>query len=58
MSCWEKYYFYCLQAPNTDKPVLNAERRLNIAIDVARGISALHSGGNSVGPIVHRDVKP
>ena len=47
-----------MQAPNTDKPVLSAERRLNIAIDVARGISALHSGGNSVGPIVHRDVKP
>ncbi|XP_067932620.1 interleukin-1 receptor-associated kinase 4-like [Watersipora subatra] len=43
-------------AEDSDKPVLSADQRLQIAIDVAKGLGRLHHGDAT--PIVHRDVKP
>ncbi|XP_067933289.1 interleukin-1 receptor-associated kinase 4-like [Watersipora subatra] len=43
-------------AKDSDKPVLSADQRLQIAIDVAKGLGRLHHGDAT--PIVHRDVKP
>lgn len=43
-------------SPAQHNGALSSTQRINIAIDVARGISWLHTGNKDA--IVHRDIKP